>query len=133
MMRGHGHSNLHNKLQSNLEAMMKFGGVSSKKEAANFIFDKVEDPYITVYVNHVSSHPFAMKAPQYTPPYLHAYNFPTDRQRINDSSVTSSDKAFFEVERIHHATADTSTTTHRKHLNAAQRRSPMYTPSSAES
>jgi hypothetical protein len=53
---GHGHRNLHNKIQSITQAMMKLGGIHSAAEAANFLVNKIGHPYITYYVNHVSSH-----------------------------------------------------------------------------
>ena len=87
---GHGHSILHNKLQSILHAMLK-------KEAANLILDKIGDPYITAYVTHVSSQQFIRKAPSSIVPDLHAYNFSIGRQRINNSGGTSSANALFEV------------------------------------
>ena len=67
------------------------------KEAVNFILDKVGDPYTTAYVTHVSSHPFARRAPHSIVPDLHAHNFPTVRQRMNDSSATSSAEAFLKL------------------------------------
>ena len=94
---GHGHSILHNKLQSVLQAMMKLEGVSSEKEAASLILDKVGDPYITAYATHVPSHTFVRKAPHSIIPDLHAHKLPTGRQRMNDSGETSSAKALFEV------------------------------------
>ena len=59
---GQGHSALHNKPQAILQAMMKLGGVFSEKEAVNFTLDKVGDPYITAYVNNVSSYQNARKS-----------------------------------------------------------------------
>ncbi len=53
---GHGHCSLHNKIQSITQAMMKLGGIHSAAEVVNFLVDKIGHPYITYYVNHVSSH-----------------------------------------------------------------------------
>jgi hypothetical protein len=94
---GQGHRVLHNELQSLLQAMMKLGGIYSEKEAVNFLLDKIGEPYITAYVNHVSSHPNARKAQHAIVPDLHARNFPVGRQRINGSGATSSAEAFFEI------------------------------------
>ena len=77
--------------------MTGLGGVFLEKEVVNFILDKVGDPFITAYVNHVSSHPNARKAPRSIVPDLHTRNFPVGGQRFNDSNTTSSAEAFFEV------------------------------------
>ena len=68
-----------------------------EKEAVNFVLDKVSDPFITRYVNHVSSSPNSRNAQHAIFPDLHAHNFPTDRQRVNDSKTTSSAEAIFKV------------------------------------
>jgi hypothetical protein len=91
---GHGHCGLHNKLQSITQAMMKLGGIHSAAEAVNFLVNKIGHPYITSYVNHVSSHPNAQKAPHVIVPDLHAFNFPTGGQQVNDSGATSAADAF---------------------------------------
>ena len=77
--------------------MMKLGGISSEKEAVNFLLDKVGEPYITAYVNHLSDCPNARNALHNIIPDILAHNFPTGRQRINDSGATSSAEAIFEV------------------------------------
>ena len=78
--------------------MMNFGGISSEKEAANFLLlDKIGEPYITRYVNHVSGYPNARRAPYSIVPDIHAHNFPTGRQSVNDSGATSSGEAIFEI------------------------------------
>lgn len=94
---GQGHRTLHNQLQALLQAMMKLGGIFSEKEAVNFILDKVSDPFITRYVNHVSSAPNSRRAQHAIVPDLHARNFPAGRQRVNDSGATSTAEAIFEV------------------------------------
>ena len=94
---GQGHSALHNQLQSLLQAMMKLGGIQSEKEAVNFLLDKVGDPHITSYINHVSSHPNSRKAPHSIVPDIHARNFPAGKQTINDSGASSTAEAIFEV------------------------------------
>ena len=66
--------------------MMNFGGISSEKEAANFLLlDKIGEPYITRYVNHFSSYPNARRAPYLIVPDIHAHNSPTERQSVNDN------------------------------------------------
>ena len=94
---GQGHRALHNKLQSIVQAMMKVGGIFAEKEAVNFLLDKVGEPYITNYVDHVANHPSARNAPFAIVPDLHARNYPTGRQRVNDSGATMSVEALFEV------------------------------------
>jgi hypothetical protein len=78
----------------------------------NFLLDKVGDPYITSYVNHVSSAPNSRKAPHSIVPDIHARNFPVGRQTINDSGSTSTAEAFFEVKTF------TACKTRYKHNNA---------------
>ncbi len=94
---GHKHRSLHNKLQSIAQAMMKLGGIHSAAKAVNFLIDEIGHPYITSYVNHVSSHPNAQKAPHAIVPDLHAFNFPTGRQQVNDSGATSAAEVFSEI------------------------------------
>ena len=93
---GQGHRVLHNNLQSMVQAMMKVGGIYAEREAGNFLLGKVDEPWITQYVNHVTSHTRARNAPFAIVPDLHAINYPT-RQRFNDSGATSSAEAIFEV------------------------------------
>ena len=94
---GQGHRTTHNKIQSILQSMMKLGGIHSEKEAANFLMDKVGDPHITSYINHLSSHRDVRKAPHAVVPDIHATNFPAGRQTINDSGATMSAEAIFEI------------------------------------
>ena len=58
--------------------MMKLGGIS--EEAANFLLDKIGEPYITRYVNHVSSYPNTRRAPYLIVPDIYAHNSP---QNVN--------------------------------------------------
>ena len=53
---------LHNNIQTMIQSLMKFGGVSSKEEAVNFLIRQVGDPHITNYVDYVTSHPSAHNA-----------------------------------------------------------------------
>ena len=78
--------------------MMKLGGIHSEKEAVNFILDKVGEPYITSYVNHVRRHNNSNRRANHDIVQdIHAMNFPTGRQRVNDSGSTRDAEAFFEV------------------------------------
>ncbi len=81
--------------QSITQAMMKLGGKHYTAEVVNFLVDKIGHPYITSYVNHVSSHPNAQKAPHAIVPDIHAFNFPPGGQRVNDSGATTAAEAFF--------------------------------------
>jgi hypothetical protein len=71
---------------------MELGGIQSTAEAVNFLVDKKGHPYITSYVNHVSSHPNA-QAPHASVPDIHAFNFPTGGQQVNYSRATSAAEA----------------------------------------
>ena len=77
--------------------MMKLGGIHSQKEDVNFLLDNIGEPHITSYVNHVSAHPNARKAPHAIVPDIHAFNYPTGKQRVNASGATLSVEAFCEV------------------------------------
>lgn len=79
---GQGWSILHNSIQSIFQSILKLTGISSEKEAVNFLLDKVGEPYITSYVNHVSSTPNTRRAPHAIVPDLLAHNFPTGRQQV---------------------------------------------------
>ncbi len=94
---GHGQPSQQNKLQSITQAMMKLGGIHSAAKAVNFLVNKIGHPYITSYVNHVSSHPDAFTAPRAIIPDLHAFNFPTGGYQVNDSGAASAAEAFFEI------------------------------------
>ena len=94
---GSGHQTLHNLLQSLVQNMRKVAGIASEKEAVNFLLDKVGEPYILRYVSHVSAAPNARKAPHAIVPDIHALNFSTGKQRVNDSGATTTAEAFFEM------------------------------------
>ncbi len=79
---------------------MKLGGIHSAAEAVNFLVNKIGHPCITSYANHVSSLPNAQKAPHATVPDIHALNFPTGGQQVNDSGATSAAEAFFEIKTL---------------------------------
>ena len=73
------------------------GGIQSEKEAVNFLLDKVGDPHITSYVNHVSRRQGNRRAKHAIIPDIHATNFPVCRQTVNDSGSTRDAEAIFEV------------------------------------
>ena len=104
---------------------MKVRGIfAENKEAVNFLLDEADDPYIARYVNHGTSHTSARKQSPFTiVRHLHARNYPTGRQRVNDSGATSSAVAFFEVKthtacksRYEHNHTKTGTADHRATL-----------------
>ena len=94
---GQGHRILHNRVQDVIKSMAKLGGIVMEKESANFLIDKVGEPWITRYVTHVSLFPNARKSTYGIAPDLQAFNFPVGRQTVNDSGITSSAEAIFEV------------------------------------
>ena len=69
--------------------MMKLGGIHTEKEAVNFIMDKVGEPRISSYINHIAAHSSAKKAKLAIIPDLHDLNFLVDKKTINDSGVTT--------------------------------------------
>jgi hypothetical protein len=78
--------------------MMKLRGIlHSTAETVNFLVDKIGHPYITSYINHVSNHPNAQKAPHAIIPHIHAFNFSTGGQQVHDCGVTSAAEALFEI------------------------------------
>jgi hypothetical protein len=66
-------------------------------EAAKFLNGKVGEPYINNYTNHITQHPNPRSALHAVVPDIHAYNYPSGRQRINDSGASTTDEAFFEI------------------------------------
>ena len=94
---GQGHSTLHNELQSLMQSIMKVAGVHSEKEAANFLLEKVGEPHITSYINHIARTDGNRRAMHAIIPDLHATNFPVGKQRVNDSGSRRDAEAFFEM------------------------------------
>ncbi|EJK58739.1 hypothetical protein THAOC_21108 [Thalassiosira oceanica] len=87
-----------------MQSMMKLGGIywlASEKEAVNFLLRKVPAIHIERYINHLSGHPSARRAPIAMVPDIHVPNYPTGRQSVNDSgsihSSTSIAEAILEV------------------------------------
>ena len=78
--------------------MMKIGNIDSMIEAANFLINKAGQPYIGDYVNHVTSQPGHPKNVRVAiVPNLHATNYSTGSQIVNDSGSSRSAEAIFEI------------------------------------
>jgi hypothetical protein len=78
--------------------MMKIGNIDSTREAANFLINKVGQPYIGDYVNYFISHPGHPKNVQDAiVPNLHATNYLTGSQIVNNSRASRSAEAIFEI------------------------------------
>ena len=108
---GQGSRVLHNTLQSLLQAMMKVGGIHSEKEAVNFLIDKIGDPHITAYVNHVSSHPNAERHPtSFCLMYMHGTTLPVAKGSMTVGQHRQP-RRYLKSKRTRHATAATTTTT----------------------
>ncbi len=104
LLPGQGHRTTRNLIQSILQSMIYYDydetrmyGIQSEKEAPNFLMDKVGEPHITSYFNHLSSHRDIRNAPHAVVPDIHATNFPAGRQTINDGGATMSTEAIFEI------------------------------------
>jgi hypothetical protein len=78
-------------------SIMKVAGIQSHTEAANFLNGKIGEPYISNYINHITEHTNQRSALHAIIPDIHAYNYPSERQRINDSGASTTDEAFFEI------------------------------------
>jgi hypothetical protein len=97
---GLGYRILHNKLQHILISMMKVAGIGAVPEAANFLFDKLPEPFLSRYINHRVQHANQRNSPHSIIPDIHAYNFPSHRQNVNYSGASQTDEALFEVKTI---------------------------------
>ncbi len=71
-------------------------GTRAVPEAANFLFDKVPELFLSRYINHRVQHANQRNSPHSIIPDIHAYNFPSDRQNVNDSGASQTDEAIFE-------------------------------------
>jgi hypothetical protein len=94
---GQGFRRTHKSLQSITMSIMGVAGIVSQDEAVNFLTDKVGGPYINRYINHVSQSDIPSKAPGAIVPDIHAWNYPTGSQRINDSGACITAEAIFEM------------------------------------
>ncbi len=92
---GQGQRVLHTHVEFIVQVILKSGGISWEREAENFLVDKVGEPYITRYISHVSSQPNALNSPHAIVPDVHAHNFCTRHQRVNDSRAMLLAEAFF--------------------------------------
>lgn len=88
------------------------GGIRSIKEAVNFLQDKVGDPYITRYINHVSGSVTPRRAQGAIIPDIQAWNYPVGRRTVNDGNTRSCGEAIFEVKTF------TAAKTNYEHNNA---------------
>ena len=91
-----------------------------ERETSNFLLGKVDEPWITQYVNHVTSHLSARNAPFAIVPDLHAINYPAGKQHFNDSRATSSAEAIFEVKTF--LPCNSRYDHNNQHVNPADRR-----------
>jgi hypothetical protein len=65
--------------------MMKLGNIESVLEAHNFLINKIPQPYIGDYVNHVTQLPgHPRNARDAIVPGIHARIIPIERQTINN-------------------------------------------------
>jgi hypothetical protein len=77
---------------------MKLRGISSEKEAANFLLGKVGEPHIMSHVNHMARQNINNRRAKYAITQdIHALKFPADTQRINDSGSSREVEVIFEV------------------------------------
>jgi hypothetical protein len=78
--------------------MMRVGNIDSVIEPVNFFFGKVGLPYIGDYVNNITNQPGNTRYARHAlVPDIHATNYPTGTQVVNDSGATRSANAVFEV------------------------------------
>ena len=75
---------------------VKVAGIQSHMEAANFLNGKIGQPTFPTTLT-TTEHPNPKSAQHAIIPDIHAYNYPSGRQRINDSGASTTDKAFFEL------------------------------------
>ena len=77
--------------------MMRLCGITCEREAVNFLFKKVPEPYITSYGNHLAAAQARTKAAHAVVPDLHVTNFPARGSAANQTSLQQSVEAIFEV------------------------------------
>ena len=98
---GRGITNRHSSLQHPIpiQDMMRLGNIDSVLEPVNFFLGKVRQPFFGDYVhNSITSQPCNPRnAWHAVVPDIHATNYPTGRQVVNDSGATRSADAIFEV------------------------------------
>ena len=69
----------------------------TEREAVNFLIDKVGEPHITSYIDHLSSHQYTHNTPHAIVPDIHNHNFLAGKQRANESGTTTAAEAVFEI------------------------------------
>ena len=79
---------------------MKVAGIRAVPVVANFLFDKLPELFLSRDINHIVQHPNQRNTPHSIIPDIHAYNFPSKQQNINDSGASQTDEAIFEVKII---------------------------------
>jgi hypothetical protein len=85
---GRGFTKQHNDLQYLIQDMMRLGNIDSVLEPVNFFLGKVGQPYIGDYVNNITSQPGNPRYARHTlVPDIHATNYPTGTQVVNDSGA----------------------------------------------
>jgi hypothetical protein len=78
--------------------MMRAGNIDSVLEPVNFFLGKVGQLYIGDYVNNITSQPGNPRYARHAlVPDIHATNYPTGTQVVNDSGATRSADAVFEI------------------------------------
>ena len=99
--------------------MAALGGIFMAKEAANFLVGMVADPWMRDYIRHVSQAVRPRNSRFGIVPDLHALNYPTGRQRVNDGGGVLSAEAIFEIKTMtacktwyQHNNAETKPSTH---------------------
>eukprot|EP00956_Cyclotella_meneghiniana_P022482 scaffold42663_cov56-Cyclotella_meneghiniana.AAC.2 len=120
---GGGFRTIHNIVQSLTQSMMKVAGIHSEKEAVKFLLGKVPDPWMTHYVDHISSsHTSARNSPHAIVPDIlaHAHEYPAGRQRINDSGASCQVTHSLRLNPINQTTPDLITTTRIRNLPIAE-------------
>ena len=95
---GRGHTARHSSQQHLVQDMMRIAKIDSVLEPVNFLLGKVGEPFIGDYINIITSQPGNPRHARHAVvPDIHATNYPTGRQVVNDSGATRSANAIFEV------------------------------------
>ena len=81
--------------------MMSLCGITCEREAVNFLFGKVTEPYITSYSNHLAEVQARTKVAHAIFPDLHVTNFPSRGSASNQTLLQQSVEAIFEVKTMY--------------------------------
>jgi len=85
-------------LPSRVHVSVDVAKIDSVIEPVNFLLGKVGEPFIGDYVNNITSQSGNPRHARHAVvPDIHATNYPTGRQVVNDSGATRSADAIFEV------------------------------------